>query len=166
MAIIPANMDNCDPKRKCLWGDNEDIAYTLGAACPPNETFSEELCDCEGFFFCDCNCHNDCADCELCIGGFCRPDPDCAVCQKVSEGGYGFLLMDNVDTGQNVGFLSNDVIEITRNEYGPDPERPGKIAFFLEWLDIGNVPDSATFGNKDSEDYVAYIDVQEGECEA
>ena len=77
MAIIPANMDNCGLKRKCLWGDNEDIAYTPGEACPPNETFSEALCDCEGFFFCDCNCHNDCGYCELCVGGDCVPDPDC-----------------------------------------------------------------------------------------
>ena len=77
MAIIPANMDNCGIKRKCLWGDNEDIAYTPGEACPPNETFSEALCDCEGFFFCDCNCHSDCGNCELCVGGVCVPDPAC-----------------------------------------------------------------------------------------
>jgi hypothetical protein len=70
-------MDNCDPKRKCLWGDNEDIAYTPGAACPPNETFSEVLCDCEGYFFCDCSCHSDCGYCELCVGGICVPDPAC-----------------------------------------------------------------------------------------
>lgn len=86
-------------------------------------------------------------------------------CEKVSAGGYGFLLMDSAITGGNVGFLSNNCIEITRAEYGPDPERPGKIAFFVEWLDIGNVPDNATFGNKDEADYYVYIDVQQGLCE-
>ena len=57
MAIIPANMDDCGPKRKCIWGDNEGLAYTPGAECPPCETFSEALCDCvpnpDRAYFCE-----------------------------------------------------------------------------------------------------------------
>jgi hypothetical protein len=58
-------------------GDNEGIAYTSGEACPPNETFSEELCDCEGYFFAIAAAIVICGDCELCVGGICQPDPEC-----------------------------------------------------------------------------------------
>jgi len=85
-------------------------------------------------------------------------------CAKVSDGGYGYLLVSFTDGTPEDLLLSIDATEITRAEYGPDPERPGKIAFFCEWLRINGVTGSRTLGNVDTELYTARIDVKRGEC--
>lgn len=70
-------MNDCSPKRKCIWGDNEGIAYTPGAACLPGETFNEVLCDCvsvcESGFFCPGSPGDECCNSgETCY----QPDRD------------------------------------------------------------------------------------------
>lgn len=46
MAILPANMDDCTPKCRCLSGPNKGLAYSCGSPCNSNETFDPVTCDC------------------------------------------------------------------------------------------------------------------------
>jgi len=70
-------MLDCDKKQRCIVGPNAGIAYNPAFPCFGNETFNEELCDCELYFECDCSCHDDCPECSICVGGTCQPDPEC-----------------------------------------------------------------------------------------
>lgn len=47
MSLLPPDMDDCEPKRRCLHGDNIGQVYQPSAPCPPGQTFNELLCDCE-----------------------------------------------------------------------------------------------------------------------
>lgn len=46
MSVCPANMRNCDRKKKCLFGPNQGIAYNPKDPCCGAGTFDEETCDC------------------------------------------------------------------------------------------------------------------------
>lgn len=78
MALLPPDMDaNCNRKQRCLFGSNAGLAYDPSNACPPDKTFNELLCDCEDYFECDCSCHDNCPECQLCVNGTCEVDPAC-----------------------------------------------------------------------------------------
>jgi len=47
MACPTANMDECNPKCRCLIGDCIGLAYDCGDPCPPGEEFNKETCECE-----------------------------------------------------------------------------------------------------------------------
>lgn len=47
MALLPADMESCDKKKRCLGGVNSGAAYSLGDECPSGFSFSEESCNCE-----------------------------------------------------------------------------------------------------------------------
>lgn len=46
MALVPADMENCNIKSRCLSGANEGVAYDPDAPCASG-TFNELTCDCE-----------------------------------------------------------------------------------------------------------------------
>lgn len=46
MALLPADMENCAPKSKCLTGINEGTAYDPAVPCA-NGNFNPVTCDCE-----------------------------------------------------------------------------------------------------------------------
>ena len=47
MALLPADMESCDEKKRCLGGINDGTAYSPGDECPSGYIFSEASCDCE-----------------------------------------------------------------------------------------------------------------------
>lgn len=46
MAVCAANMEKCDPKRKCLFGPNEGEAYNPNDPCCGMGEFDSSTCDC------------------------------------------------------------------------------------------------------------------------
>ena len=46
MAICPADMDDCFPKRKCIFGPNEGKAYNPNDPCCGVGVFDSSTCDC------------------------------------------------------------------------------------------------------------------------
>ena len=55
MALKPADMESCEPKKRCLQGVNAGVAYTPGDECSFGQTFSSELCDCVDNFVQECS---------------------------------------------------------------------------------------------------------------
>lgn len=51
MAILPANMNDCAEKKRCLSGPNEGLAYDPNNTCDPNYSveFNPLTCDCEDY---------------------------------------------------------------------------------------------------------------------
>jgi len=47
MALKAPDMDKCTPKRKCLGGPNDGIAYDPRDPCPAGSIFNSSLCDCD-----------------------------------------------------------------------------------------------------------------------
>jgi hypothetical protein len=46
MALKPADMESCDPKKKCLQGVNAGTAYTPGDECESGFVFDPATCEC------------------------------------------------------------------------------------------------------------------------
>lgn len=46
MAILPADMESCDKKSRCLSGENEGIAYSDSSPCPSGHLFDSVTCNC------------------------------------------------------------------------------------------------------------------------
>lgn len=46
MTLKPADMENCNPKRRCTSGVNEGAAYTPGDECPSGYYFDDVSCNC------------------------------------------------------------------------------------------------------------------------
>ena len=47
MALAEPNMEDCNPKEKCLSGDNAGLAYTPGKECDIGFEFNVATCDCD-----------------------------------------------------------------------------------------------------------------------
>ena len=94
------DMDKCTPKKTCQFGEHEGVAYDPADPCEEGYSFNEETCSCDPSEACDCNCHDDCPECELCgADGKCYPDPACA---PPTTGQYYACLAELEDIGSGI----------------------------------------------------------------
>lgn len=47
MVLKAPDMTSCEPKRRCVSGDNKGLAYTPGDECESGYVFNEATCDCD-----------------------------------------------------------------------------------------------------------------------
>eukprot|EP00919_Chromeraceae_sp_WS-2016_P079823 GHVR01188851.1.p1 GENE.GHVR01188851.1~~GHVR01188851.1.p1 ORF type:complete len:190 (+),score=11.71 GHVR01188851.1:980-1549(+) len=73
MPFIPADMQSCKKKERCLFGPNEGIAYDPGNECESGETFDPSTCSCILSAPAECSCHSECETGEFCVDGECVP---------------------------------------------------------------------------------------------
>ena len=107
MALPPPNMEDCNPKQRCNSGPNAGLVYDPKDPCPAfGYSFNPSTCDCDPGEECDCNCHNDCGNCEICVDGICQPDPACQTdcenrrgCQEL-VGRTNVIIWYSVDGGE------------------------------------------------------------------
>ena len=52
MALTTPDMKSCKPKKKCLSGPNEGLAYTPGSECDGGYEFNSVTCDCDPLACC------------------------------------------------------------------------------------------------------------------
>ena len=118
----------CPEGKTC---DNAGYLQVNGQTCWFFNTWvTEDIPDeCEE---CDCNCHNDCGDCELCgTDGKCYSDPACDVSSDVTIE-WGYTVSESTFRAGGVGCVCNDPTYPAHNFYTITSQDPTTTSFYFK----------------------------------
>ena len=108
---------------------------------------------------CDCNCHNDCPECTICVNGVCQEDPDCICRTPVYEShGVYRVYYDTVSTRSDTKRCSDDSVLIPGSS-STSRQSPGTVESYGLKIETQTVESFSVCGSSGPLTYAAYVTI-------
>jgi len=84
MPLNTPDFNNCDEK-KC--STSSGVIFNCDDPCENGKEFNYSTGLCRDLEPCDCNCHDECPECKICVNGVCEDDPQCGERECIQASG-------------------------------------------------------------------------------